>query len=313
MSRKKAIATYREQGGANMGGSNNVSNNFSKFDRMSTETLNDILTQGFLLSDDEVYSIDEIVYIAELVANRQKENPEYQGINAHESWSIFTKHYMPTTSDAKSLYDDSDKDAKIDLVLSKNAQKASSTDSKKHIRHHSLVRVGLIAAVLAALLLAFTVTSYALGYNPWKYVATWTDETFGFSKNNSETAELQNEFDNHHIADFRAPTYLPEGFVQTDIESSDMGNHCYVFSYYSNGSSNDIIISFIQYFDNTHVNIYQKDDVEPEIVVNNKTTYYIMTNLGHNVIVWQHENCEYSVSSDICKEELFKIVNSMEV
>ena len=78
---------------------------------MSTETLNDILTQGFLLSDDEVYSIDEIVYIAELVANRQKEHPEYQGINAHESWSIFTKHYMPTTSDAKSLYDDSDEEA----------------------------------------------------------------------------------------------------------------------------------------------------------------------------------------------------------
>ena len=275
-------------------------NNYSKFDRLSTDTLNDILTQSFLLSDDKVYSIDEIVYIAEIVAKRQKENPDYQGIEAHEAWNIFTKYYFPASSDAKSLYDDSD-------------EETDENEGRKYqIRHRRLARAGAVAAVLAALLIAFTVTAYALGYNPWRFVATWTDEVFGFTNDNPVTAKLQNEMDKQNITDFRAPKYLPEGFEQSEFDSANMEGYYYVVSYYSNNDSDVIIISITQYFDTAGGSTYFKDSYPPEVIVKNGTTYYVFTNAGHNVAVWLNDGIEYGISSNLSKDEVLKIAYSME-
>ena len=78
---------------------------FSKFDEMSTEELNEILRQDSQLPDGEESDIDAILYIMEVIEKRSQELPLSDFKDVDRAWSSFNENYRFASSDERSLFD----------------------------------------------------------------------------------------------------------------------------------------------------------------------------------------------------------------
>lgn len=77
---------------------------FSKFDEMSTEELNEILRQDSQLPDGEDSDTDAILYIMGVIAKRNQELPSSDFGDVNHAWSSFTKIIvLLQAKDARSL------------------------------------------------------------------------------------------------------------------------------------------------------------------------------------------------------------------
>lgn len=88
------------------------SKDYSKYDRMSTESLEELLRLDAELPDGEGPDIDEILYISEVIAKREKEHPtgRYSEVDVDAAWENFQTKYLPAMSDGRSLYDFDDEE-----------------------------------------------------------------------------------------------------------------------------------------------------------------------------------------------------------
>ena len=77
----------------------------------------------------------------------------------------------------------------------------------------------------------------------------------------------------------------------------------------SNGEQN-IVICYVIYFSNNTMTEYEKNDVNPEIIVVDSIKYYIFSNTDQWTVTWVSGNVEGSIFSQ-SKDELFKIIESM--
>ena len=71
------------------------SRDYSKYDSMSTEQLQEILRLDAHQNDGEGMDTEELFYIMEVVTKRRKSNPETAGKSLQEAKAEFRKHYMP--------------------------------------------------------------------------------------------------------------------------------------------------------------------------------------------------------------------------
>ena len=76
---------------------------FSKFDEMSTEELNEILRQDSQLPDGEDSDTDAILYIMGVIAKRNQERPSSDFGDVNHAWSSFNKNYRFASSEGCSL------------------------------------------------------------------------------------------------------------------------------------------------------------------------------------------------------------------
>ena len=81
---------------------------------------------------------------------------------------------------------------------------------------------------------------------------------------------------------------------------------------YSNGT-NRIICSVHTFNLNDVFSYFQKDKDDPEIYKFEGTEYYIMTNMGKYFVVWFSGCSKGSISGVESKNELIKIIRSIEV
>lgn len=145
------------------------SKDYSKYDGMSTESLEELLRLDAELPDGEGPDIDEILYISEVIAKREKEHPtgRYPEIDVDAAWENFQTKYLPYMTDGRSLYDFDDEEPSHTEEENAGTDNPSPT-SRKRIslrgRRH-LKRVVSIAAVIAVLLGLMTATAYAIPNN----------------------------------------------------------------------------------------------------------------------------------------------------
>ena len=157
---------------------------YSKYDRMSTESLEELLRLDAELPDGEGSDIDEILYILEVIEKREEEHPtgRYSEIDVEASWETFQTKYRPFLTDGRSLYDFND-DEPSSTEAANSAPDTSSPFGKHHISARGRRRLGRVASLVAAIAVLFgimTATAYAMGYDLWAVVAQWTKDTFTF-------------------------------------------------------------------------------------------------------------------------------------
>lgn len=89
------LRTYiRQRGFADMSESKeHFHRDFSKFDEMSTEELNEILRRDSQLPDGEESDIDAILYIMEVIEKRSQELPLSDFKDVDRAWSSFNENY----------------------------------------------------------------------------------------------------------------------------------------------------------------------------------------------------------------------------
>jgi|AGTN01.1.fsa_nt_gi hypothetical protein len=74
---------------------NSNRHDYSKFDNMSTEALEEILRLDSQLPDDEESNVDAILYITGVIEKREKEHPTGRFTDVQTAWASF-KRELPS-------------------------------------------------------------------------------------------------------------------------------------------------------------------------------------------------------------------------
>lgn len=279
--------------------------NFSHMlDILTEEQLKDILRVELASVDIDVELIKQ-VNMRLKSKSHQRDEPD-----ADLAWKEFTAEH----SISGALYAVEEE--------SSDVQASQGTVSRRWRK--PLLRIALVAALMAALMLAGTVTAYAFGYDLWGAVARWTAETFGFS---SEVApekqhqqhheidselrynDLQSAIDALGIAAKVVPTWLPDGFALDECRIDVMEHAAEVRAWYAFDNKSILVLIKERYVESSTT--YEKDDRSVTEYLAGGTYHYLMTNLEEELAVWAAGNLECSISGDVSREELISMIDSI--
>ncbi|MEA4895639.1 MAG: DUF4367 domain-containing protein [Oscillospiraceae bacterium] len=295
--------------------SGNNRRDYSKFDSMSTEMLEDILRADSQLPDGENSDTDAILYIMEVIAKREKENTTGKFTDVDDAWASFSKNYLPCIKDDKSLYDFEDTEKT-------GIKQTPFIQPSRPLKNRRLMRVASIAVAISVLLLAGTVTASALGFDLWSAIAEWTKDTFGFSNAatntqitqepsaDSQYKSLQDALDNYDISEKIAPTWFPEGYSLEKIDVNETPAQTTIHAKYSNKNKEEISFN-ITLLSKPSSRTYEKDGSNVTVYSTNKVEYYIMTNMDQTTIAWRVNNYECSILGSFTLQEAEKIIDSI--
>ena len=264
---------------------------FGKYNSMATEELEEILRLDAEMPEGQESDTDKILYIMEVLAERKRNN-SHTGKTALEAYESFKQNYMPET------------DSNIIPVRTKRG-------CPRWAR-------GLVAtAAMLAILIAGSVTAKAFGFDIWKAVVQWTQETFHFGNwgdsdpnNNRSYSSFQEALEQGNVPTWLVPTYIPDEFNITEIkvEQTPMKKTYKVI--YSNGEDY-LRITVQDHLEGDPYYVEQSDGLVEEYEVSG-ITYYLVSNHGQNRAVWLYESHECDISGDVTIEELRKMVDSIQ-
>lgn len=186
---------------------------------------------------------------------------------------------------------------------------------KKGSRKKHLIRVGLIAALIAVFCLGAGLTASAAGYDVWDAVMQWSSETFGFSfgqnngtsspKQNPEYNELREALDLAGITTPLVPNYLPDGYKQTEFHDN---NGCFVAMFELDDNYIFIQLQTIIKADNIQL---EKDQSVQEVYTVGDVDHFISTNQEKYIAVWTNNGYECFISGVPTRQELLKMIDSI--
>lgn len=305
---------------------------YSKYDKMSTESLEELLRLDAELPDGEGSDIDEILYISEVIAKRDKEQPtgRYSEADVDAAWETFQTKYLPYATDGRSLYDFDDDEPGSTKAITPDTP---SPSGKKRISARGRRRLGRLASIAAAIALLIgimTVTAYAMGYDLWGVIAQWTKDTFTFVSasrasnigepnasdvlDSGEYADLQSALDAYKITEPLAPKWIPDGFEIKSVNVDDTSNPQTILfqADYSCGKQ-WIIVQITMHLHSEHATYteWQKNDENVTALDINNCTFYIMKNVDRDCAVWASGPFECSIIGDIASEDMVKILESI--
>ena len=279
---------------------------YSKFDNMSTEELEEILRLDSQLPDDEESDVDAILYITGVIEKREKECPTERFTDVQTAWASFKEYYLPYAEDSKSLYDFEDTDTQVDLI---------KTPFKKLLhpqRKRQTKRVAGIATTMIAVLLTGTLTANAFGFDLWGAVARWTKDTFGFSSpvpQETISDSLQKELYKYGVTAQLAPTWFPDGYSLEDVKVAETPLKTIFTATYTR--SDDEISVTIEMLSEPLDRTYEKDSEDVTVYEVDGIEHFIMTNLDLSNVVWKRETFECSIIGDFSLDEAKKMINSI--
>ena len=269
-------------------------NNFSKYDEMSTEELEEILRLDAETTDGQESDVEELFYIMGVLADRKKKQG-HTGNTAQEAYEIFKQHYMPETDHDDPVPEQVQKPGKLAL---------------------SWMRGLVAAAAVIAIVVLGSVTAKAFGVDIWKAVVQWTQETFHFGEwgdtNPKETASytsLQEALADNEITDPIVPTWIPDGYQLEAVEVSHSPIKCTYRAKYVN-DERFIIITVQDHLDKYPVYVEQSEGLVEEYTLKG-VTYYLFDNNQRTQAVWIIDSFECRITGELTIEELKIMIDSI--
>jgi len=280
----------------------NQNRKYEKYDEMSTEQLNDLLLMD---SYSSMLDEDTTLYILEVIAKREAQDPNAKQPNTDAAWESFTKDYLPYSSE-KSLYDFEDEE---------EAANAPKKKSGKNI----FMRIAATAAIVVIVLFSGFATANAFGVDLWNMMVTWSKEVFVSDsacaeKTQVETEQLKNALLEYDIYAVLPPTYLPDGYEFYELNVTRYDDSVNFIATYTNQNDSTILIQFLKRTSTNPDDFrYQKSDTDPEIFTFRSLDFYLMKNIDTWLTVWNYNNIQGSITGIDSKDELIKIIESMEI
>lgn len=284
--------------------------NYSRFDALSTEALREILYQDSLLPDDEESDVDAILYIMEVIAKREALEPTEKHLSTEEAWQLFNEYYRSDDCDGTSLYEDPEEAEPRAEVIPCSA--TENTRMRRSLR--GILRVACIAAVLIVILLAGSITAYAMGFDVWGAMAQWTQDVFGLAAPQQDQiySEGENPFEileKRGVTEAVLPRWMPDGYRYSGIEVSDTPMRIVFNVSYTNGSSE--IWLTIAFLADPSMRTYEKDAQNVTVYTTNGVEHYIMQNFDMIDVIWTTQNCECSIRGYFSVEEAENMITSI--
>lgn len=278
--------------------------NYNNFDSLDTAVLEAILQADFDAPEAEQMEVEKALYIANLLAERQKIELK----DAKTLMNEFFEYYYPC-DELYGLDDESEPEIK---TQNDNIQKKYSDKKVISFFPKGLRRFASAVAVLVLFMFVGTVTAYALGYNPIGVIGRWNEEQFWLEKNTptNELRETVAIYSNEPLV----PKWLPAGYVAIETEVAELDSYIVIRNdFYKENADvvNKIFIDYIFLSDDYKKPLYEKDTKEVREYTVHNISHYILTNLDNRVIVWRNGNVEGAIKGDFSLAEAKQIINSI--
>ena len=277
---------------------------FSKFDSMTTEALQQILRLDSMKPEGEESDTEELLYIMEVLADRRRRNDStYTGKTAQQAFEDFQKYYMLEETDDDVVNAAPAKQSKLSVLW--------------------LRRIASIAAALAIVFLT-TITANAFGFDLFGKAAKWSKEFFHFEEQEQPTevtdpdvnieiefSSLQQALNKCNISQKLAPTWLPDGYVLSEIKVSDNPHENVIYTRFTGkGTDDKLSITIRQILSGPPLSIEKSNDLV-EVYSVDGIAYYIFQNNKNLQVCWVLENFECFIIGNVSIDEMKKILDSI--
>ena len=268
---------------------------FSHYDSMTTEELQEILRKhanGELQTEPDT---DELYYIMEVLARRREEQDPQAFRSDEEALAEFRKHYMPKE---------------------KKAAKVIKFPSR------ALKAVAAVLAVVIIFAVGTSITAKAFHIDIWSKFANWTKEIFQFAdlpqgttaanpekENNLELKSLQDALGQYAETEKLVPTWMPEGYKSKDLKVTSSPRVLNINAKYENSGS-ELIIKIRQTIGVPADQVEKNDDLL-EVYVVDGVEYYIFSNTETLQAAWSIGEFECVIISKITLEEMKMMIDSI--
>lgn len=203
---------------------------------------------------------------------------------------------------------------------------AAESRPRKAAGHHpkvrSLLRVGLVAAVMIVLFIGTGIVASAMGFDFWGAMSDWTSDRFGFlmgedmsgnlySEDGIEASysELEKALDANGVTVNVVPKYMPSGFLVSSVTSSECTRGHNVVCTLTNNDK-EIILNYVVLLEEPAI-VFVKDEGSPNIYAKEGIEHYILTNEGSYLATWINQNVQCEIFNVEEEEELLKMIDSI--
>lgn len=181
-----------------------------------------------------------------------------------------------------------------------------------------ILRFAEVAAIIAALLIVSVATT------KWPdHIVEWGKELLRISPPSSGVMELvEPNTDGYStlaeavtgvgMTDAHTPTWIPARFTIKDLAIQELSLHTMVAGVYTTDGS-DLAIRITRYSkveDVPNFNFEKNDDERQDEVTTDGITYYYTENFGNLRVTWKDGKCLYSISGEVTRKEIDRMVNS---
>lgn len=273
-----------------------------KYDNMEDEQLRDILRADASKPEGGESDVDEIFYVMELLARRRSERGEAR--NPAEALEAFKKRYPN------------------DLVVDEEDEACSEKVIPYSGRSAGWKRRLVATAAAAALIAVGVMSAGAAKFNLWETIAKWTQETFhwGISQENKDYIPTKDEnspcldlldmLQQNKISTNLVPTWLPDGFVMSEMKVVEQVDKRLIGAQFVNG--NESILIQIQDYLETNPHQFEQSCEDVQVYSNNGVQYYIFTNNQAIQIVWIVNHYECEIGGTFSLNDAKKMIESIE-
>lgn len=280
---------------------NHGARDFSKYDSMTMEELDEVLWFDPESPDDEEPDVELLLYVLEVRANRRRDNNEVTGNTTLEDYEAFKRDYM------------------IDVEDIETEQPAEDKPKIKPLRW---LRGLVAAAAVVVFVLLGTVTANAFGFDVWKVVATWAQETFHLSGEGQGELDEPNpdrelEYESLEDALYRVegktnlvPTWIPDRYELIEINILENPMQKIYSALYQNGDKS-LKITVQSYLNSNPIQLEQSDGCF-EIYHVSGIKYYFFVDNSCTQAAWINGSYECFISGELTIEELKEMINSIE-
>ena len=271
---------------------------FSMYDSMNTEELEEILRLDCESCEDEESDTELLFYVMEVLAQRKK-NSNTQEITAQQAWESFQSNYLTSEYEASSP-----------------VSKESKASARPWLRRM------VAAAAVIAILVCIPVAASAFGWKDiWNAVATWAKETFSFvtskhlesnepsPENAKKYSSLQQALEMMGENVNIVPSWVPDGYKLIDITIGESPKQRSYNAFYRKGETSLTI--YVMAFLATDSSMVEIGEDPLEIYEVSGVKYYIFTNIDKKQIIWHTDSYECSISCELTMEEIKMMIDSI--
>ncbi len=288
------------------------SQDFTKYDSMSTEELGKILEAEPLKPREDQLPDDELLYISQVYCNRFDMQKIFPKTNEEYLAEFNAFRASLSEEDLSFLLEQEEADLKETLAVLKQVSKRKSG---KHTRRLPVRKLAVIAATVAVAFSLIVLPVSASGNSVLDTIVIWAKETFQFISRDStaedfiENIEFQ-EFLLQYDVTEPVPTLIPVGYKLSNTNANVQPMQSVFSANYSNQSNGFIKVSIRTKVSENPFFVEQLGGTYETLKIAGQE-YFIFNNDVHSIVAWISDSYECVFSGDLSDAQIETMIDSI--